>query len=1046
MKNRGPKCPSTVLEFVASVMLLAFAPGLSSPAAAGEPSIGEVERRFRDLPMEARRWTGPLFWLHGDESKARLEEYVGKVAEGGNGCFTAESRPHSDWLGEGWFRDLRICLRAAKAHGLKMWIFDEKWWPSGEVGGKVPERYGSKRLSVEAASVAGPARFSAPGYGGPRIVAVLAGRAEGDAIDGASLVDLAGSVRDGVLAWDAPAGSWKVCKFTWAPQKVGGRYLVDGASRDAADWYIKTVYQPHYDRFKADFGKDILGFFFDEPETHGDWGTEVMAVLAERNADAKKCLVAWKLRLTGEEDAAARYQYADALVEAWGRTLYGGISRWCADRGVRSIGHFLEHGEGYLRPDLCAGNMFGLMKYNDMGGIDAVFDQFVWGKRVTRDAPIWQTPKLGSSITHAYGKPDDVTMVEIFGARGQDLTYPEMKWWTDHMHVSGVNFHIPHSFNPRAPRDTDCPPYFYNGGFEPRWPLYRTYADTTSRLSDVLSGGRHVCPVALLFVGTSGRAGRRIAPDGLSEALQDALYDCDWIPYEVFEGDMAIAGKDLKLRAESYRVLVVPPVEVIPHATMVKAREFFDAGGVVVGYGFLPSKSATLGRGSKDIALLREAIWGASPAPGTKACKVGPAGGRSYFLAEKPGVEDLRRVLAGDAGIRPTFDVVEGKTDGWLHVLHRVKAGRDVFFVTNGNHLSEARRFRFRIAAEGHPECWDPMRNEISTIPARRDGGAVEMDVTMEPNESFLVVFQEARRPLPARLEPGAPAPARSIPIARLPVPPPPAPVLEAGSWARRFEGCSWVWYPEGNPAASAPPGKRFFRKAVEVPAGRKIVRGRFLGTADNSFVLSVDGREAGRGDESPEGWRSPVEIDVTKAVHAGRNVLAIAAANATDKASPAGLVGRLVVEFEGGDPLSVPVDGSWKAAKAESAGWTAAAFDDTSWPKALEVAPFGAAPWGSLGGGITLSPAKADPFVGRVEVPADLNLGRSRIHLEVDDLKPEAAARVTINGKYAGGFIGRPFRLDVGRHLKPGENEIRIEPFAPAAARLAVRPLEERP
>ena len=33
------------------------------------------------------------------------------------------------------------------------------------------------------------------------------------------------------------------------------------------DWFIQTVYQPHYDRFKADFGKTILGFFYDEPET-----------------------------------------------------------------------------------------------------------------------------------------------------------------------------------------------------------------------------------------------------------------------------------------------------------------------------------------------------------------------------------------------------------------------------------------------------------------------------------------------------------------------------------------------------------------------------------------------------------------------------------------------------------------------------------------------------------------------------------------------------------------------------------------------------------
>ena len=65
-----------------------------------EPSFDTLEKQFRELPMEARRWTGPLFWLHGDETQERLEMYVGKVAEGGNGCFTAESRPHSDWLGE----------------------------------------------------------------------------------------------------------------------------------------------------------------------------------------------------------------------------------------------------------------------------------------------------------------------------------------------------------------------------------------------------------------------------------------------------------------------------------------------------------------------------------------------------------------------------------------------------------------------------------------------------------------------------------------------------------------------------------------------------------------------------------------------------------------------------------------------------------------------------------------------------------------------------------------------------------------------------------
>jgi len=1023
------------LSMIAIACLLAPLPGAPS-----EPSIADLERLFHELPADARRLTGPLFWLHGDESKERLEMVVGKVAEGGNGCFTAESRPHSDWLGEGWYRDLAICLDAAKRHGLAMWIFDEKWWPSGEVAGRVPERYGSKRLIAEARDIQGPARVEIEGLGGANSIAAIAGRDAGDGIDGASLVDLSASIRDGALRWDAPAGRWKVMTFAWKSHKSGGRYLVDGASADAAEWYIRTVYQPHYDRFKADFGRAIAGFFYDEPETHGDWGTEVLKVLAERGVDGKRALVAWKFRLAGDEHAAARYQYQDAFAEAWGRTLFGGITRWCEAHGVASIGHFLEHSNGYLHPDLCAGDMFLLMKYSSMGGIDAVFDQFVWGKRAARDAPCWQTPKLGSSITHAYGKPGDVTMVEIFGARGQDLTYPEMKWWTDHMHVSGVNFLIPHSFNPRAPRDTDCPPYFYNGGFEPRWPLYRVFADYTSRLSLMLSGGRHVCPVALLYLGGSAHVGKRVLPEVMSEVLQDALYDCDWLPYEVFESDARLAGKEIALRDESYRILIVPPVEVIPYGTLAKAKEFFEGGGVVVGYGFLPSKSATLGKGAEDIARLREAIWGA-PKPGLSACKTNPAGGRSYLLPERPAPEEIQRVFAGDAGVRATLEVIEGETSNWLHVLHRIKAGCDTFFIANQNHLGAARRFRFRIAAQGEPECWDAMRDEITAIPHRRDGKWTEIALAMEPNESVLLVFRGERRDLPPRPERGADPPLRRVPIIRDPSPAMPEPVIEdkAPSTAA-LRGSSWIWYPEGNPAQSAPPGERFFRKRIDVPGDRKIRSATFIGTADNHFVLFVNGAEAGKSDASGEGWRDPVELDVSSFLRAGANQLALAAVNATDAASPAGAVGVLTIAFERGDPAVFRLDASWKAGKERRGGWTEAAFDDSSWPAAMIVAPFGGGPWGVLGGGrLTLSPVKADPYLGHADIPADVDLARSRIYIEMEELAPEAAARVTVNGKDAGGFIGAPLRLPVTRFLVPGRNTIRIEPFAPPAARLTI-------
>ena len=85
-----------------------------------------------------------------------------------------------------------------------------------------------------------------------------------------------------------------------------------------------------------------------------------------------------------------------------------------------------------------------------------------------------------------------------------------------------------------------------------------------------------------------------------------------------------------------------------------------------------------------------------------------------------------------------------------------------------------------------------------------------------------------------------------------------------------------------------------------------------------------------------------------------------------------------------------------------------------------------------------TVSPvAAADPFHGHFTVPADVDLAKFRVCLEMDRL-PEDSAAVIVNGAFSGGVIGRPSRLDITDHLKSGENTVVIEPLAPQSARIA--------
>ncbi len=931
-----------------------------APRAAGD-DIALLEKQFVGVPMEARRLTGPLFWLHGDESRAQLEGELQKVLEGHNGTFTTEPRPHKDWLGEGWYRDVGICLDFARKNDLTLFIYDDWWWPSQMMGGRVPPQYGSKRIVASDFRVEGPKAISETSGDDTNMIAVVAGQEIAGGVDGSSLVDLTSSIQNGELKWAVPAGTWRIMKFTWRFNGTKGgqqRYVsVDGADPECVDWFIKTVYQPHYDRFQSDFGKTITGYFYDEPETQGDWGSDVPKLIAERKLDLNKLLVAYKFKLAGEEQTSAYYSYLDCFAESWGRTMYGGMSRWCRERKVVSMGHFMEHGSDMFSRDMSGGNMMQLQKYSGMGGMDLVCGQLQPGQRNMGE---YQMPKMASSVSHTYNKDNDIAFCEIFGGYNQPLTYPTMKWLTDWHQVRGVNFLIPHSFNPRAPYDGDYPPYFYNGGQEPRWPLYRVWADYTSRLSLMLTGGRHVAPVAFLHLGQSYHVGAKQRPEELTSALQDAQFDCDWLQYDAWENDATLEGKEIRLHKEDYQVLVMPAVEVIPYPTLTKAREFFEKGGVIVGYGMLPSKSATLGHNSADIAKLREALWGAAT-PGLARCQTSAAGGRSYFLPAKPTPEELRKVLADDAGIHPALEVLAGDTGNWLHILHRQKAGRDVFLVCNQNLEGAARQFKLRAAVNGTPEIWDPMRNEITSIPSKREGQNTKFSLTLEPMESVLLVFQTKDRELPGRISDGM-TPKREIPL-------------------------------------------RDVRPEADKKSSVKLVVVKATYGVPGDLQRSRDVRER-----------------LQKRIDAGERQLQVGRlADGDDPAS--GVVKTLTAECTAGNQrITLKGDDTQTVILSDR-------------PTALEQELVRTA----AGRHYNASPVEANPFNGSCEIPANLDLTKSRVYLEVDDLTPEAAASVSVNGQFAGGFIGKPLRLDVTPLLKPGTNTIRLDPFAPKSARLVV-------
>jgi alpha-L-rhamnosidase len=173
------------------------------------------------------------------------------------------------------------------------------------------------------------------------------------------------------------------------------------------------------------------------------------------------------------------------------------------------------------------------------------------------------------------------------------------------------------------------------------------------------------------------------------------------------------------------------------------------------------------------------------------------------------------------------------------------------------------------------------------------------------------------------------------------------------GKWIGREEfpdiefltDTNWIWFPDGKPAEAVAPGEKYFRRTFEIPADRAIKSAIFRITADDRCSIFLNGADIG----SRSGHRSAKEMDLTKRLQSGRNVLAVSAKNEGENANPAGLVAWLRVEFTDGEPLLLVTDANWKAWDKLVDGWSATEFNDADWPAALVVGPVGMQPWGEV-------------------------------------------------------------------------------------------------
>ena len=132
------------------------------------------------------------------------------------------------------------------------------------------------------------------------------------------------------------------------------------------------------------------------------------------------------------------------------------------------------------------------------------------------------------------------------------------------------------------------------------------------------------------------------------------------------------------------------------------------------------------------------------------------------------------------------------------------------------------------------------------------------------------------------------------------------------------------------------------FWKSFEIPEGSAVRRARLRITADNEYILYLDGRELGRDAE----WSQLFEYDITPLLGPGSHVLAVEAYNS---AREAGFMFGMQVGLTTGQVIRIKSDSSWLIVPNDLAGWEKKTEPDDSWRNATVESAFGSEPWGSL-------------------------------------------------------------------------------------------------
>lgn len=402
------------------------------------------------------------FWSWNNElDEDILVKQIEEMKEAGMGGFIMHARTglKTEYLGEKWFSCVDACLKKAKELGMNAWIYDENGWPSGFVGGKLLENesYRAQFLEYEVKSEYDETAFAVyerTTAGFIRLHGNLVG------VDEYHCVYLRTS----------PANS-------------------DILNPEVVDEFIRQTHEEYYKRFADSFGKELVGFFTDEPQYYR-WGTPYTRAAAaaykeKYGKDIRDDGLVYLFLQKDEHGYPFRQRYYRIMNELYTLNFYKKLYDWCDAHGCKLTGHSVE--EVGLHTQMWGGaGCMPSYEYEHIPGMDCL----------GRDCSSELAPKQVGSVASQLGIKQ--TLTETFGCAGYDVTPQELKSLGDYQFFNGIDLmcHHLYPYSLAAQGKYDHPPVFSKHGNW--WEGFRVFNDYFTRLGYIVANTKENYDVLLI--------------------------------------------------------------------------------------------------------------------------------------------------------------------------------------------------------------------------------------------------------------------------------------------------------------------------------------------------------------------------------------------------------------------------------------------------------------------------------------------------------------------------------------------------------------------